>query len=116
MISFTSQRKTPSTAVLLAVLLEVSGPKFYLKQTGMGIMYLLFCWTGIPALVALIEAFTVTAQVNRINTEIARRRWACWAVSRSILSSHSSQALRPADRGGSGGRLLSGAAPGATRR
>jgi TM2 domain-containing membrane protein YozV len=73
MISFTSQRKTPSTAVLLAVLLGGLGAhKFYLGQTGMGIMYLLFCWTGIPALVALIEAFTITAQVNRINTEIAR--------------------------------------------
>ena len=29
--------------------------KFYLGKIGMGILYLLFCWTGIPAIVGLIE-------------------------------------------------------------
>jgi TM2 domain-containing membrane protein YozV len=29
--------------------------KFYLGQNGMGILYLLFCWTAIPLLLALIE-------------------------------------------------------------
>jgi TM2 domain-containing membrane protein YozV len=29
--------------------------KFYLGQTGLGVVYLLFCWTFIPALIALIE-------------------------------------------------------------
>ena len=29
--------------------------KFYLGQIGWGIVYLLFCWTFIPALVAFIE-------------------------------------------------------------
>lgn len=29
--------------------------KFYLGQPGMGILYILFFWTGIPALVGLIE-------------------------------------------------------------
>lgn len=29
--------------------------KFYAGRTGAGIAYLLFCWTGIPAILALIE-------------------------------------------------------------
>ena len=29
--------------------------KFYLGKVGMGILYLLFCWTGIPAIVGFIE-------------------------------------------------------------
>lgn len=29
--------------------------KFYLGKIGMGILYLCFCWTGIPAIVGFIE-------------------------------------------------------------
>ena len=29
--------------------------KFYAGKIGMGILYVLFCWTGIPALIAFIE-------------------------------------------------------------
>ena len=29
--------------------------KFYLGKIGWGILYLLFCWTGIPSIVGLIE-------------------------------------------------------------
>lgn len=31
------------------------GHKFYLGQVGLGFLYLLFFWTGIPALISLIE-------------------------------------------------------------
>lgn len=45
------------TAILLAIFLGGLGVhKFYLGQAGLGILYLLFCWTFIPALIALIEA------------------------------------------------------------
>lgn len=30
--------------------------KFYLGQTGWGILYLVFCWTAIPGVVGIIEA------------------------------------------------------------
>lgn len=33
----------------------IGGHKFYLGQVGLGILYLLFFWTFIPALVAFIE-------------------------------------------------------------
>ncbi|MEL5565896.1 TM2 domain-containing protein [Serratia ureilytica] len=29
--------------------------KFYLRQTGWGILYILFCWTLIPAIVGFFE-------------------------------------------------------------
>ena len=31
------------------------GHKFYVGKYGLGILYLLFCWTGIPGMIALIE-------------------------------------------------------------
>lgn len=36
--------------------------KFYVGKVMMGIIYLLFCWTGIPALVALVEAIMAIAK------------------------------------------------------
>lgn len=44
------------TAALLAILLGHFGVhKFYLGKPGMGILYLLFCWTFIPTIVGFIE-------------------------------------------------------------
>lgn len=44
------------TAGLLGILLGGFGAhKFYLGQTGKGILYLLFCWTFIPSIIGLIE-------------------------------------------------------------
>jgi len=73
MIQYNGQKKTPSTAVILALLLGGIGVhKFYLGKTGMGILYLLFCWTGIPGIIAFFEAFTITRTVRRLNREVAR--------------------------------------------
>jgi TM2 domain-containing membrane protein YozV/RNA polymerase subunit RPABC4/transcription elongation factor Spt4 len=48
--------KSKTTAALLAFFLGgVGAHKFYLGSIGMGILYLVFFWTGIPAFVALIE-------------------------------------------------------------
>lgn len=48
--------KNKVVAALLAFFLGGIGVhKFYLGQMGMGVAYLLLCWTGIPALIALIE-------------------------------------------------------------
>jgi len=50
--------KSKSTAALLAFFLGGIGiHRFYLGQTGMGFLYLIFCWTFIPAFVALIDFF-----------------------------------------------------------
>ncbi|WP_224332236.1 TM2 domain-containing protein [Haloprofundus halobius] len=57
------QRPPPSAvddkrlvAALLAILLGSFGAhKFYLGRTKMGILYLLFFWTGLPGLVGIVE-------------------------------------------------------------
>jgi hypothetical protein len=48
--------KSRVAAILLALFLGGLGAhKFYLGQAGWGVLYLLFCWTFIPAIVAFIE-------------------------------------------------------------
>lgn len=50
--------KSKSTTALLAFFLGGLGiHRFYLGQNGMGILYLVFCWTFIPAFIALIDFF-----------------------------------------------------------
>ncbi len=48
--------KSRIAAALLAFFLGGFGiHKFYLGQTGWGVVYLLFCWTLIPAIAAFVE-------------------------------------------------------------
>lgn len=48
--------KSRLAAILLAFFLGGIGVhKFYLGRIGWGILYLVFCWTFIPALIAFVE-------------------------------------------------------------
>jgi TM2 domain-containing membrane protein YozV len=48
--------KSKTTAGILAILLGgIGAHKFYLGKVGLGILYLVFCWTYIPAILGLIE-------------------------------------------------------------
>lgn len=48
--------KNKTTAGILALFLgSVGVHKFYMGNAGMGILYLLFSWTFIPAIIAIIE-------------------------------------------------------------
>ena len=48
--------KNRIAAALLAFFLGGFGVhKFYLGKIGQGILYLVFCWTAIPAIIAFIE-------------------------------------------------------------
>ncbi len=50
------KKKSRLAAILLAFFLGGFGiHKFYLGQIGWGIVYLVFFWTGIPALISIIE-------------------------------------------------------------
>ena len=49
-------QKNRIVAALLAFFLGWFGAhKFYLGRIGQGILYLVFCWTAIPAIIAFIE-------------------------------------------------------------
>lgn len=48
--------KSRITAGILAILLGgIGAHKFYLGRGGMGILYLIFCWTWIPSIIGFIE-------------------------------------------------------------
>lgn len=48
--------KSKTTATVLCFFLGGFGiHRFYLGQTGLGVLYLVFCWTLIPGLIALID-------------------------------------------------------------
>ena len=51
--------KNKNTATVLAILLGGLGVhKFYLGQILQGVLYLGFCWTLLPSLISLFEAFS----------------------------------------------------------
>jgi len=54
---FKCNGKSKVIAALLALIFGSFGfHKFYLGQVGWGFIYLIFCWTWIPAIVGFIEA------------------------------------------------------------
>ncbi len=60
--------KDEVVGVLLALFLGGLGAhKFYMGETGLGILYLVFFWTGIPAIIGLIECFLMPERVRRYN-------------------------------------------------
>ena len=57
--------------VVFALLLGGLGiHKFYSGKIGMGILYLVFCWTFIPAIVAFIEAIIALTKPSDIHGNI----------------------------------------------
>jgi TM2 domain-containing membrane protein YozV len=55
--------KSRLTAGLFALLLGGLGVhKFYLNKVGMGVLYLLLCWTFVPSVIALIEGIIYLTQ------------------------------------------------------
>lgn len=70
---YLSQRKDPTIYLVLALLLGGLGiHQFYLGKTGPGVMHLLFCWTFVPTVIALFQAFGYKKAVRDANVETAR--------------------------------------------
>lgn len=62
----TTSDKDRTTAGILAILLGgIGAHKFYLGDTGMGILYLLFCWTFIPAIVGFVEGILYLTKTDQ---------------------------------------------------
>lgn len=61
-------RRDEIVGVLLAIFLGGFGiHHFYLRRYGLGWLYLLFGWTGIPVVLGFIEAFFMPARVRAYN-------------------------------------------------
>jgi TM2 domain-containing membrane protein YozV len=61
-------RKDEVVGVLFALFLGTFGlHHFYLRRNGLGVLYLLFCWTGIPAILGFIECFLMPGRVRDYN-------------------------------------------------
>ena len=64
--------KDEVAGVLLALFLGSFGlHHFYLRRTGLGVLYLLFFWTGIPGFLGFVECFFMPSRVQRYNLEQA---------------------------------------------
>jgi TM2 domain-containing membrane protein YozV len=65
---YESVRRDEVVGILLALFLGDFGVHhFYLRRTGLGILYLCFFWTGIPAILGLIECFFMPGRVREFN-------------------------------------------------
>jgi len=72
MTSYNAQKKDPVAGVLLSFFLGGFGAhRFYMGQTGLGILYLVFFWAVIPHLIALVECFFMPGRVREYNEALA---------------------------------------------
>lgn len=57
--------KSKVVFVLLALFVGGLGiHRMYLGDWGLGILYLVFCWTGIPLIIAMVEAIVIGCRSN----------------------------------------------------
>ncbi len=65
---FQAMRRDEIVGILLALFLGTFGAHhFYLRRTGLGILYCCFFWSGIPAILGFIECFFMPARVREYN-------------------------------------------------
>lgn len=61
-------RRDEVVGILLALFLGTFGiHHFYLRRTALGIVYICFCWTGIPMILGFIECFFMPSRVREFN-------------------------------------------------
>jgi TM2 domain-containing membrane protein YozV len=65
---YESVRRDEVVGILLALFLGSFGAHhFYLRRTGLGILYLCFFWSAIPGLMGVIECFFMPGRVREFN-------------------------------------------------
>lgn len=61
-------RRDEIVGILLALFLGTFGiHHFYLRRTGLGVLYCCFFWSGIPAILGFIECFFMAGRVREFN-------------------------------------------------
>ena len=65
---YEAMRRDEVVGVLLALFLGSFGlHHFYLRQTGLGILYCCFFWSGIPGIIGFFECFFMPGRVREYN-------------------------------------------------
>ncbi len=65
---YEAMRRDEVVGILLALFLGTFGAHhFYLRRTGLGILYCCFFWSGIPSLLGFIECFFMPGRVREFN-------------------------------------------------
>ncbi|HEY6489395.1 MAG: NINE protein [Terracidiphilus sp.] len=65
---YEAARRDEVVGILLALFLGTFGiHHFYLRRTGLGILYCCFFWTGIPAMLGFFECFFMPGRVREFN-------------------------------------------------
>ncbi len=71
---YVASKKNPAIGVILAIFLGGFGlHHFYLGRTFLGVIYLVFCWTFLPTIIAFFEAFFMSGRVRAYNEKLANR-------------------------------------------
>jgi hypothetical protein len=66
---YNAARRDEVVGILLALFLGTFGAHhFYMRRTGLGILYLCFFWSGIPAILGFIECFFMPGRVREFNS------------------------------------------------
>lgn len=67
-----TRRKDPTMGLVLCLFLGGLGAhRFYLGETMLGILYLVFCWTFVPLVISIIELFLIKDRIRAYNTQAA---------------------------------------------
>ena len=70
---FKRKAKSQGIGIAWALLLGGLGAhRFYMGEPGWGILYVLFVWTFVPMIVAIIEAFFMGKRVDEYNESLAQ--------------------------------------------
>ncbi len=65
-------QKDEVVGVLLALFLGTFGAHhFYLRRPGLGILYIVFSWTGVPTVIGFVECFFMPGRVRQYNLALA---------------------------------------------
>src|ERR1700676_3190379 len=65
---YESARRDEVVGILLALFLGGFGiHHFYLRRTGLGVLYCCFCWTPLPWVLGFIECFFMPGRVREFN-------------------------------------------------
>ena len=57
--------------ILAGLLGGIGAHKFYVGKTGAGVLFLLFCWTGIPVIIGFVDLISALMKPADVNGNIA---------------------------------------------